>query len=145
MKYLILLLLLIGCSKDFSKPDEMVTHYFSEITSKKVSRDFFSKYTTGNLEESILGMSDDEFELFTTSNLAQRVSINITNENCLGNICNLTVILKYSTTNQDNERVDSEIKKIVELERVEEYWKVSKMSNIRTFHEGKSPIHVESK
>lgn len=144
-KWLVLFsILLVSCSKDFNKPDELLQFYVKEVTSKKLSRTFFEKYTAKSLKDSILSMNKEDFESFQEVNLVKNVKVDILNESCVEQKCHITYLMKYTSKTEEGEKFESEVKKIAELLKFEEHWKIIKISNIKTFHEGKSPIHVQA-
>ncbi len=61
--------------------------------------------------------------------------------------CTLTYIIKYKLVEKDDTEAkernyNSEVKKVATLVRSEDIWKISDVSNVKTFIDGKDAIEV---
>lgn len=144
MKYLLLILLTVACTKDIKTPEGLLVKFTEDITTKKMDRDYYSKYTTGKMKESIDKLSDEEFDSYGSLSRVENAKIDILKKNCTGNKCSLTYIVKYDYKSEGSNEKDfkSEVKKVASLVKVEETWKIEDVSNIKTYHESVKPINA---
>ncbi len=141
---LILLLGLISCTKRADNP-EQVLRDFIEIRFKN-SQDIGTllTYATGDFKTSLETMTDRDIEFFTKHGLKKR-KLEITNSICQESTCSITYIISLDEYNGDTLQNSSELKKIAKLELVGEDWKISDITNIKTYHDLKEPIDVTPK
>ena len=137
-----LLFALVGCDKGPKSPEGMLKMYVNDLTSNEVSREYFEKYTTGPLLEKVQALSDEEFKEFIKIGKLKNAKIDISNKACTGITCNLTYIVKYDIVEAGKQQFKTEVKKIAVLEKAEELWKISEVTNVKTYIEGSSPIEV---
>ncbi len=144
MKLVLILLTLFiySCDKGPTSPEGLLKMYVQDITSKKLDRDYFNKYTTGKLLETITALDDDEFSNYVDLSKIKNPRLKISNKNCAGNECVLTYFVKYDVNKGDNKQFESEIKKIATLVKEGESWKISEVTNVKTYHEAVTPINA---
>ena len=137
-----LMMLMIACDKGAKTPEGVLTKYMTDITSKKVDREYFAKYTSGKLLETVEALSDEEFIKFVDMSKIRNPQISISNKNCDGDKCSLTYIIKYDVVGGSTKQFESEVKKVATVEKDGEIWKISEVSNIKTYHESLVPINA---
>lgn len=144
MKYLLMIFLVVACSKDIKTPEGLLTKFTEDITTKKMDRDYYSKYTTGKMKESIEKLSDEEFDSYGNLSRVENAKVEVLKKNCTADKCALTYIVKYDYKSEGSKDKDfkSEVKKVANLVKVEETWKIEDVSNIKTYHESVKPINA---
>lgn len=141
-------LMFISCDKGAKSPEGLIKMYINDLSSTSIQKDYFKEYATGQLLENIESLSDDDFKNYlSVRNKVKRPKIEISNKNCMSDKCTLTYIIKYNliekATAEEKERTyRSEVKKIATLIKEGEVWKISDVSNVKTFIEAKQPLEV---
>lgn len=145
MKYILLMVIVVGCSKSIKTPEGLLVKFSEDITSSNMDRDYYYEYTAGKMKEEIEALSDEDFEAYRDLSRVKNAKIEILKKNCSDDKnCTLTYIIKYDQKGLEKEGggFKSEVKKVANLVQVEEVWKVSDVSNIKTYHESIKPINA---
>lgn len=145
MKYfavILLTLFVISCDQGAKTPEGLIKMYIQDLTQKKVDRTYFEKYTTGKLLETVTSLDDEEFKKFVGVEKLANPRIDISNKNCAADSCTLTYIIKYDIVENNSKEFSSEVKKVATLIKDEDIWKISEVTNVKTFIEGSNPIEV---
>lgn len=138
---LTLIFILIGCTKGAKSPDGLIKMFAKDVATKKLDMDYFEKYTTGDMLAAIQDLGLEDFEKKTRMVNVTGVKVKILNKNCEGQKCIITYNVKYDTKNKKEGTFGSEVKKVAELEQDQEYWKLAKVTNLKTFHESNEAIN----
>lgn len=144
MKLVLILTLsfaIFSCTKGPDSPEGLIKMFVKEAATKKLDREYYEKYTTGELLESIENTTDEQLEKDSRLNGVSSVSVKIMSKNCQNNNCVVTYIVEYKTESKSESTFSSEVKKVAEVEKIGEEWKISSVRNIKTFHESKEPIN----
>lgn len=145
MKYFLMIFLVVACTKDIKTPEGLLAKFTEDITTKKMDRDYYSKYTSGKMKESIDKLSDEEFETYGNLGKVKNAKIEVLKKNCSQEVkCSLTYIVKYDYISEESSERDfkSEVKKVANLVKDDEGWKIEDVSNIKTYHESIKPINA---
>ncbi len=149
MKFLLVLLVvgLVSCDKGAKTPEGLIKLFVSEVTSKKVDKEFFEKYTTGKLLESVNQLEESEMEEFLDKSMkrltkVQNPKIEISNKVCAGEKCTVTYIVKFDFKNKEEGDFESEIKKVATVVKDGETWKISEVSNVKSYYNAQQPINA---
>lgn len=147
MKFILMILFLVSCTKDIKTPEGLLAKFTEDITTKNMDRDYYYKYTTGKMKESIEKLTDEEFEEFRNLSRVKNSRVDIQKKNCTEQKCSLTYIIKYDYQGSESKENEfkSEVKKVANLVKVEETWKIEDVSNIKTYHESVKPIDALEK
>lgn len=141
LAYLILMFVIISCSKRAKSPDGLIKMFAKDLATKNLDMDYYEKFTTGDMFSNIQKLGEEEFEKNTRMHNVTDVKIKILNKTCEDQKCVVTYIAKFKTKNNDEGKFDSVVKKIAEVHQDGEYWKVAKVTNLKTFHESIKPIN----
>ena len=89
-------------------------------------------------------MKEDDLEdLFKVDKYRKR-NFKIISEKCSEEKCFMTYVLEYDVlTAQKTRDFVSEVKKIAELQRINQEWKIANIDNIKTFIDATTPIDVK--
>jgi len=147
MKFLmmsIIIMVLMSCTKDDAKtPEGLLTMFAKDITTKKLDKEYFDKYTSGKMLESIEQLNEEEFEKFSNLSNIKDPKITISKKNCSDDKCTLTYIVKYDHHVDKAKEFESEVKKLATVIKDGETWKIEEVTNLKTFHEAIKPIEVQ--
>lgn len=140
---LLMLHFLSACTNDAKTPEGLLNKFVVDITTKKLDREYFEEYTTGKVLENIEQLNQDEFEKFSNLSDIKEPKIDVIKKVCSDKYCTLTYIIKYSQHIKQKKEFNSEVKKVATLEKEGDTWKISEVSNLKTYHEAVNPIKVE--
>ena len=141
MKLLLVFLLVFGCSKSES-PEEKLQEFVDYRFQTNQSKDKLLSYLTGKLHSAIESMSEEEFGKFIENLKYKKKKFKIVLKKCSDEKCFITYVLSYTQPVPKNPDFEVEVKKIAEMERVEDQWKISNVSNVKSYIEGMKPIDV---
>lgn len=143
MKYILILLLGFSCTKGPSTPEGLLEMFVTDVTSKSIGKDYYEKYTDGELWESVSELSEEDFNKFLKLNKVKNPKVSISNKNCVTDVeCTLTYVVKYNVTGEEKSEYKSEVKKVATIKQVEGNWKIFEVNNIKTYHDSKTPLEV---
>lgn len=144
IKNLIKSLLLLSLCACFESDDSAsgVLKSFIKKTTKSLSQGAYSDYADGQLLESINAMSKDEFKQYQEQSNVDNIRIEILSESCKEVTCTITYITKYRSKTSDGSMYNSEVRKIAELSKSQDGWKVSTIKNVKTYLEAKEGLNA---
>jgi hypothetical protein len=142
MKSLIfILLLLASCTKKQSA--ENVLSAFIKYRFKPFQeRPMLKAMTTGALNQKINDMDEETFKIFTSTKEFKIRKYKVILSKCSKDSCFLTYTLSYDESDVRGRKYETEIKKIAELQKIDERWKIADVTNIKTFIDAKRPINT---
>lgn len=149
MKNIAIIALVAGifwaCTPNPSTPEGLLRMYINDVTTKKVDKDYYLRWTTGNLLESVEAMDDEELTSRSYLENVRKTKVKVLNQNCQEEKCVLTYVVSYDTAEKsenESEKVafSSETKKLAEFHREGDEWKIASVTNLKTFIEAKEPI-----
>ncbi|MBD66867.1 MAG: hypothetical protein CME62_16815 [Halobacteriovoraceae bacterium] len=134
--------LVFSCSKDAKTPEGLIEMVALDMTTKKLDKEYFQKYTTGKLLEKIEELNEEELKKYSNLSHVQKPKVEVLRKNCSQQRCSLTYIIRYNVV--QNEKVDfkTEVKKIATVIKEDEKWKVEEVTNLKTYHEATQPINA---
>ena len=139
----ILFITLLSCDKGAKTPEGLLKMYVRDLTSgRTIKLSYFEKYTTGKLWESVENLEEDEFKKFISMGKVKNAKVQISNKNCIADQCTLSYIVKYDTVEDSKKTFQSEVKKVAVIQKDGEIWKISEVSNIKTYIESNIPINA---
>lgn len=145
MKFAVIFLSLFifSCTKK-SSPERTLQDYVEyRFTSSQEKEDLLDM-TTGTLYERINDMEEDELKKFLTGDSLQKRRLKILLKNCQDTKCFLTYILTYTQGKGNPKDFGVEVKKIAQIDKVGESWKISDVSNVKTYIEAKKDLEISA-
>lgn len=136
------LLVLASCSPSPETPEGLLKMYVNDVTTKKVDKDYYLKYTTDELKESVEDLTEEEVANRSFSQNVKRAKVNILNKNCQNGSCVLTYVVSYDTVERDKTKFATETKKLAEIRKEEGVWKIANITHLKTFHDSREPINA---
>ncbi len=135
------ILFLVSCDKGVKTPEGLLTKYIEEITESSLSQEDLDNFLAEDLLKSVSALSEDEYKNFLNKNKVKSPRIKILNKSCVTQKCTLTYVISYKAG--ENHSVDSEIKKVAILKKVEELgWRISEVTNVKTFYDVLEPLEA---
>ena len=134
---------LASCTKGVDTPEGLLVKFTKDVTTKNMDKDYYLKFTTGKLNKKIEELSDEEFEEYRDLRKVANPKIDVLKKNCSGDDkCSLTYIVKFDYAAKTDGAFKTEVKKVANLELVEKEWKIEDVTNMKTYHEAKTPINA---
>lgn len=133
--------LFFGCDNEKSA-EETLREFISYRFQKDQSKDQILSFVTGELHSKISSMNAQDMEKFVNSNTLVKKKLKIVLENCNETQCFITYTLAYDKILDDSSRYQMETKKIAELTKLDSIWKISEVTEIKSFMEATTPIEV---
>ena len=139
----LLLVSLCSCFEGNVTAAGSLRNFVKKASANSLSQEDYSDYAQGDLLERIMAMDEEEFKSYQEQTALDSVQLDILSENCTKNNCTITYLTKYTTKTSDGSNYNSEVRKIAELEKFEEAWKVISVQNVKTYleaQEGLNPL-----
>jgi hypothetical protein len=141
--FVLIFLLPFSCTKK-STPEKTLQEYVDYRFKSSQERDDLLEMTTGSLKERISDMEEEELKKFLTSGTLEKRKLKILLKNCEDTKCFLTYILTYNQGAGNPKDFGIEVKKIAQLDKVGESWKLSDVSSVKTYIEAKKDLEVSA-
>lgn len=142
--YSILCVLLISssCTKKSSSED-VLKGYVKYRFSPAQSKDVLLEKTTGSLKDRISAMTEDEFKDFVSMEKFKMRKFVINLKRCSDDQCFITYTLSYDQYQDGQRKYENEVKKIAEIRKQEDGWKIADVSNVKTYIDSKEELKIE--
>lgn len=145
-KYIFLAIALLfttSCFKEKGASETLKT-YIQQRFNGELDRLEIQQYLVGAIHDEIKNMSEDDFEKYSDLSNLKKKKFKVTHENCNSDKCFITYLISYDQfkDSKDFFRVDS--KKIAELTKIDDSWKIEKVTNVKSYLESKQPIDIET-
>ncbi|MDA8791595.1 hypothetical protein N9N67_00035 [Bacteriovoracaceae bacterium] len=136
-------LTLIACVEEKETPEKTLSIYLKERTSSQVDLEFYQSYTAGKMLASVEALNEEEFNEYSRPIDVKKKKFKIMKKNCIeeDNSCFLTYIISYDTPTEKPE-TSAQVKKIAEMKKIENSWKIVEVVNVKTFYENKESIDI---
>lgn len=138
-------LLCIACFSGANTPEELLKDYVETVTSGNATRDFYAEKTAGDLLKDIEAMSEEDFQEYNNFSRIKYAKVKVLSKSCSDDNCTLTYVVKYNVFVENKPSYETEVKKIAELVRIDNNWKISAVKNRKTFIDAKSAIDISNK
>jgi hypothetical protein len=143
-KYVLLLSALLfttSCFKEKGAAETLRT-YIEGRFQGKFDRLEIAEFLNGPIKEDIKKMSDEDFDKYSDLSNLKKKKFKVTHQNCSIDKCFITYLISYDQLKgaKDFFRVDS--KKIAEMTKIEDSWKIEKVTNVKSYLESKVPIDI---
>ncbi len=130
------ILLFCFCSCDRVQTPEGTLENFVRLRfSGESNRPKLLNYLSGALHDHITRMSDEDFERFTDSSKIKESRFTIDLKKCEEDKCYITYTISYTLRESKTVSHGAEVKKIAELLKTEEIWRINSISNVKSYIE----------
>ena len=145
MEYLLVtLLLFLSCTSKNTGPEGTLREYVNYRFSKNQTKTKLLEKTTGELYRDLNSLSEEVLNALVDFKKYRRGSLKINLKKCSRDICHITYTLKVIKKKNGRSDFEIEVKKIARLEREDEEWKISKISELKSYFGTEKPIDVET-
>ncbi len=137
-----ILMLLMGCNKE-STPESALEEFINYRFESNQNKDEILEMTTGALNEKLSSMSEEELEKFVDVKDLSKRKLKVLIKNCEADTCYLTYVLGYVQGSATPKDFNVEVKKIAQVNKVEDKWLLADVSNVKTYIESKKELKIE--
>ncbi|MBC99627.1 MAG: hypothetical protein CME63_17920 [Halobacteriovoraceae bacterium] len=137
-----LLLFMFSCNKE-STPESALEDFINYRFESGQSKEDILEMTTGPLYEKLNSLTEEELQKFTDVKDLSKRRLKVLIKNCEEDTCYLTYVLRYVKGNETPRDYSVEVKKIAQVNKVEEKWLLSDVSNVKTYIESKKELKIE--
>lgn len=144
-KFICILALLtsFSCTKK-STPEGALKSFIEYRFDSSQSRDDLLDMTSGLLNENISAMNDEDLKKFLNVKDLKRRRLTVLVKSCEPTSCFLTYVLRYSQGSEKPKEFGVEVKKIAKIVKLGETWKISEISNIKTYIDSKKSLDISA-
>lgn len=104
-------------------------------------KDKVLKWLVDPLYTEFNSIPDEDFEKTMGVGGRKLKDIRVLTKNCDSEAnCFLTFIIKFETYGNDKKLFTSEVKKLANLKKIENSWKIADINNVKTYHDSHVPI-----
>ncbi len=142
-KLLIVLLALVlsGCFKE-KGAEETLRSFVEERFKGNLDHNEIGEYLSGTLKSSIMAMNETEFTNYSDLSKYKKKKFKITHSNCSVEKCFITYLISYDQFRDSKKSFRVDNKKIAEMVKLEESWKIENVTNVKTYIESKEALDI---
>lgn len=130
LKLISILFLLVSCSKKFDTPEETLTYIVEQLAKGNNVSEFF----TQDIEDK---------DLAPISNIRD-LKIKVLSSSCSSeDKCQLVYVVNYDQVSGQTRTDKLEIKKVAELAKEDDKWKIFNIIEMKTFIDSKSSLEIK--
>ena len=151
MKRFLCLLLISTVFSCFNKveeerndPESVLKSYIKYRFSKDQSKEDLLRRTTGQLYTDLDKFSEEDLRKIVSKYSARQGKLVINLKKCEEARCYITYTLKFDQFDGHTKAFRVEVKKIAQIDLVNEVWKIAKISDIKSHFRSYQDINVES-
>ena len=138
--FITLAILISSCSKDQS-PKGALKSFIKLRFQSGTSRGELLDRSTGQLYSTIEDLNQDDLDKFLDLKNFKLKNFKVLSRRCTEVKCVINYLISYSETKSQT-TVVTEVKKSAILVREEDSWKLSDVTNIKTYHDSQTPLQV---
>ena len=144
MRHIIIALLFFqSCTQKSYGPEATLREYVNDRFSKNQSKEELLQKTTGELYRDLNNLSEETLNTLVDSEKYRRGSLKVNLKKCNQTRCHITYTLKVIKKASGRNDFEIEVKKIAQLDREGEQWKISKISELKSYFGTEKPIDVD--
>lgn len=139
--FIVLSIVFLSCSKK-EDPESVLMDYINYRFSSNQNKNFLLENTTGVLRDRIESMSDKEFQEFIDMTKYKKGKFKVLLKKCTEEKCFITYALKYIHFIKGKKAYEIEVKKIAEILKTDQKWRISNINNLKSYVDGKLGIDI---
>ena len=145
MKYILVALLVFqSCTDGDIGPEGTLREYVNYRFGKNQNKEKLLEKTTGELFQDLSNLSEEALNALVNSEKYQRGSLKINLKKCSQNRCHITYTLKIVKKKDKRQDFEIEVKKIAQIDREGKIWKISKISELKSYFSTDKSIDVKT-
>ena len=136
MRYVVLLLILLSCKQN-KGPEDSLRDYIKYTVSGSVTKQGFLDRSAGTLYTQLEMMNNEDFESYASEmSHVDKNKIRVNSSNCEQDRCSITYTVFYKAKSSEVEIYDIEVRKNAEMLRIDDEWKLSSITNLKSHYDG---------
>ncbi len=139
-KIILCLCILFSCTAKIDSPEYALREFTDKRFNKMIDKKNIANYVSGKLLEEISSMTNDEFSLYNELDDLRKKRFKISNKRCEKNKCYITYIISYETVRDEKIEFKTETKKIAEVIKTQDGWRVAEVTHLKTYHDSKQSL-----
>ena len=92
------------------------------------------------MKDDVIAMNEKDFAEYINVDGLRKKRVNFLIKKCTEEVCYLTYTLSYEKFNKDTKEFSVEVRKIAEMRKEDNKWKIVDISNIKSFFDMKADI-----
>lgn len=146
LKYLpiIFLLLATACTKK-TTPEGVLQDFVSYRFKDGQNMEKLYELTASPLQDRLRDLKDEDLKNFLDSTNLKKRKLKVLLKNCEGEKCFITYVVGYKQSKAEQTNFGVEVKKIAQIVRTGESWKIADVNNVKTYIEDKKGLEVSDK
>ena len=144
IKYTLVLSFFLACTGKDIGPEGALREYIDYRFSKNQKKTKLLEKTTGELYQDLNSFSEESLNTLVDFKKYRRGSLKINLKKCNQNLCHITYTLRVAKKKNGHQDFEIETKKIAQLELEDKVWKISKISELKSYFEAEKAIDVKT-
>ena len=145
IKYIFVFLLVFSasCTKK-STPETALNDFINYRFKSSQSKEDLLEMAANPLREKLESIEGEDLEKFLNTSAIHKRKLKVLLKNCEETKCFITYVLRYEQGKDDPKDFGVEVKKIAQVIKEGEAWKVSDINNVKTYVEAKGNLDVSA-
>lgn len=122
------------------EPENALRGFIDYRISDDQQKDFYLENTSGKMLQFFEKMDELEFKKYASIKKINSKKLKLNLKKCSDKTCSITYTISFRTKGLEDSKVDTEVKKIAELVKVEGDWKIADIINIKSHFEFQDPL-----
>lgn len=137
------LLSLAACQTE-QTPESSLRSYITYANTGNATKEGFIERSTGDLRATLETMDEADFETFAKQmKHSVQKDLDINKKNCQDLKCFITYTIEYDAESEEGPVYRVDVRKIAELVKEDEKWKIASVENVKSYYEGSSELTPE--
>ena len=129
-----------GCKREVD-PEVFLINAIEQLIETKQSKEYLLSISTGELLEHIKNSPTEEIEKYLDLSNYKKRKVKINHKECINDKCSINYSLAFDIKSpQGMVNTEAEVRKLAELVRIDGGWKLSDITNIKTFYNSKEAL-----
>lgn len=131
---------LSACQTEHS-PESGLRSYITYANTGNATKEGFIERSTGDLRATLETMDEEQFETFAEQmKHSIQKDFDINKKNCQELKCFITYTIEYDAQSEGESVYRVDVRKIAELVKEDEEWKIASVENVKSYYEGSSEL-----
>jgi|GEM_PF-657007 hypothetical protein len=139
--FLFTIILMLSACQEEQTPESGLRSYVNYTHSTNATKDGFIELSTGDLRAALETMDEGQFDTFIEQmKHSIQKDFDINKKNCQELKCFITYTIEYDAQSKGKSVYSVDVRKIAELVKEDEKWKIASVENVKSYYEGSSEL-----
>lgn len=139
--FMVMALFVFSCTKK-STPEGVLQDFVSYRFKDNQSMENLFEMTASPLQDRLKDLKEDELKNFLDSTNLKKKKLKVLLKNCEGEKCFITYVIGYDQGKTTDNDFGVEVKKIAQVIKSGEEWKIADVNNVKTYIEDKKGLEI---